>query len=323
MGSTNIWAGLENGLELIREDNEPGRSAAVLLFTDGQPNIIPPEGHLPALKKYKDSHREFACTINTFGFGYNIDSKLLQELAEEGNGYYAFIPDSSFVGTVFVNAISDLLATAAIQVTLSLEPNNGAKIKSVVGTPRSDTTSWGAKIHVGSVKFGQSRDFVVEMSFPQSKSDDYISVTLNYVDPHSRQPATLTTDGTTYNSNEQESLKQLFRLRAVDAIHQAITSSNAQPGSEAAKAVISNLVSEISKSSVASDEYIVALLEDLTGQATEALSRADYFRKWGRHYLPSLARAHLLQYCNNFKDPGVQFYGGKTAFNCLYSFYRR
>ena len=30
----------------------------------------------------------------------------------------------------------------------------------------------------------------------------------------------------------------------------------------------------------------------------------------GKHYLPSLASAHSLGQCNNFKDPGVQHYGG-------------
>jgi hypothetical protein len=47
-------------------------------------------------------------------------------------------------------------------------------------------------------------------------------------------------------------------------------------------------------------------------QVTQAVSRRDWYDKWGRHYLPSLARAHLLQRCNNFKDPGVQFYGGRS-----------
>ena len=32
--------------------------------------------------------------------------------------------------------------------------------------------------------------------------------------------------------------------------------------------------------------------------------------KWGKHYLPSLQRAHELQQCSNFKDPGMQLYAG-------------
>lgn len=59
------------------------------------------------------------------------------------------------------------------------------------------------------------------------------------------------------------------------------------------------------------DERAASLAADLTGQITEALSRNDYFNKWGRHYLSSLMRAHLLQQCTNFKDPGVQHYGGQ------------
>merc|ERR1712217_540862 len=59
------------------------------------------------------------------------------------------------------------------------------------------------------------------------------------------------------------------------------------------------------------DEYVQALLEDATGQSTEAVSRNDWFTKWGKHYMPSLMFAHRVQQCNNFKDPGVQKYGGK------------
>merc|ERR1719329_1499421 len=42
----------------------------------------------------------------------------------------------------------------------------------------------------------------------------------------------------------------------------------------------------------------------------EALSKDEWYAKWGVHYLPSLMCAHLSQQCNNFKDPGVQAYGG-------------
>lgn len=46
------------------------------------------------------------------------------------------------------------------------------------------------------------------------------------------------------------------------------------------------------------------LLKDVEGQVYEAISRQDWYDKWGKHYLPSLQGAHLLQQCNNFKDPG-------------------
>jgi hypothetical protein len=66
----------------------------------------------------------FTCTVNTFGFGYELDSKLLEDISILGNsGTYAFIPDGSFVGTIFVNAITSLLTTVAtnVQVMMSIE----------------------------------------------------------------------------------------------------------------------------------------------------------------------------------------------------------
>merc|ERR1712230_218358 len=76
------------------------------------------------------------------------------------------------------------------------------------------------------------------------------------------------------------------------------------------KEIIHAFIARVKASPVSGHEHVVALLEDLEGQVTEALSRQDWYMRWGRHYLPSLARAHLLQQCNNFKDPGVQIYGG-------------
>ena len=58
--------------------------AAVLLLTDGQPNVIPPRGHVPMLQQYKDEH-DLICSISTFGFGYRLDSPLLRDLAREGD----------------------------------------------------------------------------------------------------------------------------------------------------------------------------------------------------------------------------------------------
>ena len=45
----------------------------------------------------------------------------MEDLSQMGNsGSYAFIPDGSFVGTIFVNAISNLLTTAATNLRLTI-----------------------------------------------------------------------------------------------------------------------------------------------------------------------------------------------------------
>lgn len=48
--------------------------------------------------------------------------------------------------------------------------------------------------------------------------------------------------------------------------------------------------------------------QDLDGQISEAYSRLDWHRRWGTHYTLSLASAHSLQQCTNFKDPGLETY---------------
>ena len=75
--STNIWDGLKTGLDILAEGQRPsGSNAALFLLTDGCPNVNPPEGHLPALAAYKAT-TNFTCSINTFGFGYNLESQLI------------------------------------------------------------------------------------------------------------------------------------------------------------------------------------------------------------------------------------------------------
>merc|ERR1712151_829681 len=80
---------------------------------------------------------------------------------------------------------------------------------------------------------------------------------------------------------------------------------------EDARAELRKVIEQVKASPAHQTENVKMLLEDMCGQCAEALSRPDWFSKWGVHYIPSLMFAHRLQQCNNFKDPGVQCYGGK------------
>ena len=84
-----VW--LTTAADLSQHAEFPTPNTAALL-TDGEPNSGC--SGLPELLAYKDRHPEFDFSVNTFCFGYNLDSALMHSLATEGNGTMAFIPDA-------------------------------------------------------------------------------------------------------------------------------------------------------------------------------------------------------------------------------------
>ena len=122
-GQTNLWAGLLEGLEELRKNDRPGRHSAALVLTDGCPNLSPPRGLIEMFRRYRQQQLHNS-VVHTFGFGYNMDSSMLVELANQGDGVYAFVPDSSFVGTAFVNCINSLLTVLATDASRGLDVEN-------------------------------------------------------------------------------------------------------------------------------------------------------------------------------------------------------
>lgn len=297
-GSTNLWDGLFKGMEELKKSKGSGRNAGVFLLTDGQPNIEPPRGHIPMLKKYKDENPDLIFTIDTYGFGYNLDSDLLNQISINGNGSYAFIPDSGFVGTVFEHSISNFLSNISTSSILSIELENGDQhIINDINYPfEINSTSWGSQINVGPIQYGQNKNIVVITNSP----NDNFSVTWKYLDSRDNNWKTISKN--IFSNNQNLVLSNYYRTIFAKEVNKALDTQD--------KDIISNLSVLISNSPVKNNPYIIDLLKDINGQVSEALSRNDWFHKWGKHYLPSLISSHYLEKCNNFKDPGVQHFGG-------------
>ena len=68
-GMTNLWDGLKTSLDLLtnRGADMAGRNGAVMLLTDGVPNVDPPRGYVPTLQRYKDKAGEFRKVIELWG----------------------------------------------------------------------------------------------------------------------------------------------------------------------------------------------------------------------------------------------------------------
>lgn len=312
-GATNLWAGLLAGMDALRS---PGVVSAehqktILLLTDGQPNKQPPKGHTQELRDYKESHPEFVFQLNTFGFGYNLDSELLLDLAVEGQGTFAFIPDAAIVGTVFVNSVVNALSTMVQQAILHLTLAGGSEYAGpVVGVNKSAVTdaSWGRVVNLGPLHYGQSRDVVIPMTIP-AEAHSYLESVLVYtarggaehrcsIQASARQTST-------------EAVAALARGLAIDSGLTAITfaTQGQEKNAQETLAEVARRIEELENLSGSSDQ-LTGLKLDIQGRMTKALQGSDRFKRWGKHYLRALLRAHQLQLCTNFMDPGLQIYGG-------------
>ena len=158
------------------------------------------------LKLYREKHQgRLPGSISTFGFGYGVKSLLLRDLAEVGGGMYAFIPDSGFVGTAFVNALANQLATMGTHATLSVElpaqllaalPGDSqgqGHAACVLGQPRASCllTSWGVAVDLGHVQFGQRKDVVLRLPLPAGESAHNLAASGDFLATFSFTPLSL------------------------------------------------------------------------------------------------------------------------------------
>jgi len=305
-GQTNLWDGLIKGLELMKDSENINNT--IFLLTDGQPNIVPPRGHLPMLQKFKDENKSMMCNINTFAFGYSADTKLMHDLANEGNGTYNFIPDSGFVGTIFVHALANSLTTKFSNVILRVELDDSIDKNEIELPYKFLQTSWGIEVYLDTIRYGQSKDIVLPIAFTESQLKN-TSFQLEFRDVYASEVNTVNYTNIELTDNINI-MRNHVRQQLIMAVNLAYNQANTSSNLDVSKGVISNIISLI-KQLKTTDPYILKLLEDAEGQLTQAISKREYYDKWGKDYMPSLMMAHLHQQCNNFKDPGVQDYGGK------------
>lgn len=341
-GYTNLWDGIKTSYGLLDCKGVaapcgaplPGaplrglhRRSAVLLMTDGLPfspygDGRPLEGEAAAFKTFLAKNpwaSDVAMHVVGFGSGANLDSNLLLQLATDGGGCYNYIPSADMVGTNFVN-FAALLASTATGETALVAPAPNPSI-----------------IRVGPLLLGQTRHLLLHAATatlhfqqlegaggaagggagggsgggagdPAMLDDAFAPKPLVAVAKEAS--ATDMHEARVQVAREYVSrtLLAAWKMASAGACAGASVGAGASANLKEALKMVTALATELAASPAAADPRVKALVQDLEGEVALALSSAEAFAAWGVHYLPSLARAHTLQYCHNFKDPGVQSY---------------
>jgi Ca-activated chloride channel family protein len=121
-GSTNGAAGIQLAYSLAQQHFIEGGINRVLLATDGDFNVGITD--FAELKKLIGEKRKSGISLTTLGFGSgNYNDQLMEQLADAGNGNYAYIDNINEARKVLVDELDSTLQTVAKDVKIQIEFN--------------------------------------------------------------------------------------------------------------------------------------------------------------------------------------------------------
>lgn len=334
-GSTNIWHAIEAALNLLHERDDKSRNAHIILLTDGVPNTARPGRGESAELDSLHRNINFSTSINTIGFGYSLEEKLLYNLAKAGNGVTAHIPDGGMIATVFNNLTGTILCSVAMNVEICAKLIGGSGFK-FCDKPVSgdfscefvpDTNNTEILINAGTVQQGQLRNLILNV---EGSGDHDIRDSIMY--SYSYKIGGVSTQ------NEYKFIKddipstvdlksQITRYFMIEKIRQAIGTKEyeltGRTKQVTTKMIYDELV-EYFESRPINDALTRGLYTTLTDQVYMALSvnnelhttlyrgrQVSYFKKWGYFYLDQLCCNMNFEKRPNYKDAACESFGGK------------
>lgn len=121
-GSTNGGEGIERAYQLARAAHIDKGINRVVLATDGDFNVGTVD--FEALVDMAERQRESGVSLTTLGFGTgNYNDRLLERLADAGNGNYSYVDSLAEARKVLVSELSSTLFTIAKDVKIQVEFN--------------------------------------------------------------------------------------------------------------------------------------------------------------------------------------------------------
>jgi Ca-activated chloride channel family protein len=121
-GSTAGGAGIRLAYEVAKQHHQPEGNNRIILATDGDFNVgVSSTSELVRLVEEKRAQGTFL-TILGFGMG-NLKDGRLEQLADKGNGNYAYVDDLMEARKVLVQELGGTLVTVAKDVKLQVEFN--------------------------------------------------------------------------------------------------------------------------------------------------------------------------------------------------------
>lgn len=185
-GSTNAQAGLELGYDLAAAARRPRATDRVVLASDGVANVGLTDAN--SILARIDRQVDAGVELVSIGVGMgNFNDVLLEQLADRGNGFYAYINDRSDAERVFGSQLTGTLVTVAqdarVQVTFDPAAVSRYRLLGYENRQMADSDFNNPAADAGEVGAGHSVTALYEVEPDWNRAPTLGTVSLHWIDP--------------------------------------------------------------------------------------------------------------------------------------------
>jgi hypothetical protein len=304
-GSTNMAEALLRGIDILqrRPAHEQSRLSTIMLFTDGLSNRG--GATKSTFEVLQETGLPHGCVINTFGYGEDHDSRLLNSIAMRAQGTYYYVQTPEAIAATFGECLAGVLSTHAHSIKVFLRAQDGARVVALA-TPYPINELKAAKdydVQQGSLFQGESKSLLCRISLrsmPQPLSrHELMKVGVQYVNALTNQVEQIETSLAITRTVVplQENIPTILdqhinRYFAATTINEAIELAKQENYNEA-QLKLYKLIERIQQSVSANEPYCLDLVKDIR----ECLCGMRDFKSFatGMHYAQAYSEMYFLE----------------------------
>lgn len=196
-GATNAEAGLRLGYKMAMRAYERDAVNRVILCSDGVANVGQTEAG--AILREVHGYVEEGVTLATFGFGMdNYNDTLMEQLADNGDGFYAYVDDLGEARRLFVDDLTSTLQTIAmdakVQVDFNPEVVSRYRLVGFENRDVADEDFRDNRVDAGEIGAGHSVTALYEVKLYPEAYGQIANVFMRWEDPDTHQVIEISKD---------------------------------------------------------------------------------------------------------------------------------
>lgn len=196
-GATNAEAGIRLGYKMAFRAYNPEGINRVILCSDGVANVGNTEAEV-ILDEIR-GHVEEGVTMTTIGFGMdNYNDTLMEQLADNGDGFYAYVDDMREAQRLFIDNLTSTLQTIALDAKVQVDFNPEVVMRyRLVGFENraiADEDFRDNSVDAGEIGAGHLVTALYEVKLYPEAYGNIAAVYLRWEDPDTRQVVEMSKD---------------------------------------------------------------------------------------------------------------------------------